>query len=416
MATPPRSRLSTSFIAGTAAAAACALALVMSHGVGLNAAQHPAAAKATSTPAQAAPQSPASPPQAPASAPSATAALPDASKGLTAVEGLKVGHFTLTERPTGCTVVLAADGTVASVDVRGGAPGTRETDLLNPVNTVQTVNAIVLSGGSAFGLDSASGVVRYLDEHNIGYPAGGTHVPIVPAAILMDLGFGGSPKIRPTADCGYKAAEAATDGPVAEGNIGAGTGATIGKSGGPGRSMKAGIGSSALVFPNGLVVAALVAVNAVGDVINPATGQVIAGVRTTDGKGLADARKLLREGNAFRAAPPRAGENTTIGIVATNARLTKVQAEKMAQMAHDGYARAISPVHTPGDGDTIFSLSTGKFTGDANPGLIGALAAEAMADAIVRAATQATSSNGVPAARDLGTAPAPTSTKSPGSK
>ncbi len=361
-------------------AALCAMAVVIGVSVSVHAHQQPA-----TTPA-------------PAPAP---ASLPDASKGLTAVEGLKVGHFTLTERPTGCTVVLAADGTVASVDVRGGAPGTRETDLLNPVNTVQTVNAIVLSGGSAFGLDSASGVVRYLDEHNIGYPAGGTHVPIVPAAILMDLGFGGSPKIRPTADCGYKAAEAATDGPVAEGNIGAGAGATIGKSGGPGRSMKAGIGSSALVFPNGLVVAALVAVNAVGDVINPATGQVIAGVRTTDGKGLADARKLLREGNAFRAAPPRSGENTTIGIVATNAKLTKVQAEKMAQMAHDGYARAISPVHTPGDGDTIFSLATGKFTGDANPGLIGALAAEVMADAIVRAATQATSSNGVPAARDL---------------
>jgi len=361
-------------------AALCAMAVVIGVSVSVHAHQQPA-----TTPA-------------PAPAP---ASLPDASKGLTAVEGLKVGHFTLTERPTGCTVVLAADGTVASVDVRGGAPGTRETDLLNPVNTVQTVNAIVLSGGSAFGLDSASGVVRYLDEHNIGYPAGGTHVPIVPAAILMDLGFGGSPKIRPTADCGYKAAEAATDGPVAEGNIGAGAGATIGKSGGPGRSMKAGIGSSALVFPNGLVVAALVAVNAVGDVINPATGQVIAGVRTTDGKGLADARKLLREGNAFRAAPPRSGENTTIGIVATNAKLTKVQAEKMAQMAHDGYARAISPVHTPGDGDTIFSLATGKFTGDANPGLIGALAAEVMADAIVRAATQATSANGVPAARDL---------------
>jgi L-aminopeptidase/D-esterase-like protein len=331
---------------------------------------------------------------------------PDASKGLTAVEGLKVGHFTLSERPTGCTVILAADGSVGGVDVRGGAPGTRETDLLNPVNNVQIVNAIVLSGGSAFGLDAASGVMRYLDEHNIGYPVGNNGVvPIVPAAILMDLGFGGQPKIRPTADCGYKAAQAATDGPVAEGNVGAGAGATIGKTAGPGRSMKAGIGSSAIVMPNGLVVAAIVAVNAVGDVINPANGQVIAGVRTPDGKGLADARKLLRTGNMFRQAPPRAGENTTIGIVATNAKLTKVQAQKIAQMAHDGYARAISPVHTPGDGDTIFSIATGKFTGDVNYGLIGALAAEAMADAIVRAATQATSSNGVPAARELGTVP-----------
>jgi len=338
--------------------------------------------------------------------PAPTPAQPDVAKGLTAVEGIKVGHFTLSERPTGCTVVLAPDGTTGGVDVRGGAPGTRETDLLNPVNNVQIVNAIVLSGGSAYGLDAASGVMRYLDEHNIGYPVAGTVVPIVPAAILMDLGFGGKPKIRPTADCGYQAAQAATDAAVAEGNVGAGAGATIGKTGGPGRAMKAGIGSSAIVLPNGLVVAAIVAVNAVGDIINPATGQVIAGVRTEDGKGLADARKLLRSGGMFSRQPPRAGENTTIGIVATNAKLTKVQTEKMAQMAHDGYGRAISPVHTPGDGDTIFALATGKLTADVNYGLVGMLAAEAMADAIVRAATQATSSGGLPAARDLGTVPA----------
>jgi L-aminopeptidase/D-esterase-like protein len=333
------------------------------------------------------------------------ATAPDAAKGLTAVEGLKVGHFTLSERPTGCTVVLASDGTTGGVDVRGGAPGTRETDLLNPVNNVQIVNAVVLSGGSAYGLDAASGVMRWLDEHNIGYPIAGTVVPIVPSAILMDLGFGGKPKIRPGADCGYQAAQAATDAAVTEGNVGAGAGATIGKTGGPGRSMKAGIGSAAIVLPNGLVVAAIVAVNAVGDIINPATGQVIAGVRTEDGKGLADARKLLRGGGMFQRAAPRAGENTTIGIVATNAKLTKVQAQKMAQMAHDGYGRAISPVHTPGDGDTIFALATGKLSADVNYGLVGALAAEVMADAIVRAATQATSSGGLPAARDLGTVP-----------
>jgi L-aminopeptidase/D-esterase-like protein len=363
----------------------------------------PAAASASTRPTASASAQASAPASAAASAP-ASAAAPDAAKGLTAVEGLKVGHFTLSERPTGCTVVLAADGTVGAVDVRGGAPGTRETDLLDPVNSVQIVNAIVLSGGSAYGLDAASGVVRYLDEHNIGFPIAGTVVPIVPAAILMDLGFGGSAKIRPTAECGYKAAQAATDGAVAEGNVGAGAGATIGKTGGPGRAMKAGIGSAAIVMPDGLVVAAIVAVNAVGDVINPATGQVIAGVRTADGKGLADARKILRSGSMMRAAP-RAGENTTIGIVATNARLTKVQMQKVAQMAHDGYGRAISPVHTPGDGDTIFALATGKFTGDANYGLVGALAAEVMADAIVRAATQATSSGGLPAARDLGTVP-----------
>ncbi len=328
---------------------------------------------------------------------------------LTAVEGIKVGHFTLTERPTGCTVVLAKDGTTGGVDVRGGAPGTRETNLLDPVNNVQIVNAISLAGGSAFGLDAAQGVVRWLDEHNIGYPVGAAGVvPIVPAAILFDLGFGGKPKIRPTADCGYRAAEAASEAPVEEGNVGAGAGATIGKSGGMGQSgtgkggpMKAGVGSAAIKLPNGLVVAAIVAVNAVGDIIDPWTGEVVAGVRGPDGK-LADARKLVRQGGGREG---RSGENTTIGIVATNAKLIKVHAQKMAQMAHDGYARAISPVHTPADGDTIFSLATGTWDGQATYGQIGALAAEAMADAIVRAATQATSSNGLPSARDLGTVP-----------
>jgi L-aminopeptidase/D-esterase-like protein len=291
------------------------------------------------------------------------------------------------------------------VDVRGGAPGTRETDLLDPVNLVQVVHAIVLSGGSAFGLDSATGAMRYLEERGIGYDTRVAKVPIVPAAILFDLSFGGDAKIRPTAECGYKAAQAASDGPVAEGNVGAGAGATIGKTGGQGRSMKAGIGTAAITLPDGLVVAALVAVNAVGDIIDPATGQVIAGVRTPDGKALADARKLLRSGAMGRQAP-RAGENTTIGVVATNAKLTKVEAQKMAQMAHDGFARAISPVHTQGDGDTIFSLATGAWEGEANISTIGALAAEAMADAIVRAATQAESLAGVPSARGLGTIPA----------
>jgi L-aminopeptidase/D-esterase-like protein len=286
--------------------------------------------------------------------------------------------------------------------VRGGAPGTRETDLLDPVNMVQIVNAIVLSGGSAFGLEAATGTVRYLEEQGIGYDVRIAKVPIVPAAILFDLPFGGKPNVRPTADCGYKAAQAATDGPVVEGNIGAGAGATVGKMG-MGRSMKAGIGSAAIRLPNGLVVAALVAVNAAGDIIDPATGRVVAGVRTDDGKGLADARTIVRTGGP-RAAT-RAGENTTIGVVATNAKLTKVEAQKMAQMAHDGYARAISPVHTPGDGDTIFSLATGGWEGEANAGIVGAMAAEAMADAIVRAATQAESSLGVPSARELGTVP-----------
>jgi L-aminopeptidase/D-esterase-like protein len=329
----------------------------------------------------------------------------DAAKGLTAVAGIKVGHHTLAERPTGCTVVLTEAGAVAGVDVRGGAPGTRETDLLDPVNSVQKVNAIVLSGGSAFGLDAASGVVRWLDEKGFGYDARVAKVPIVPAAILFDLGVGHNPRIRPTAECGYAAARAATDGPVAEGSIGAGAGATVGKTGGPGRSMKGGIGSAAIVLPGGLVVAALVAVNAVGDVVDPSTGRVVAGVRTEDGKGLADARRLVRSGALGRrptpSPTPNPGENTTIGIVATNAILTKAEAAKMAQMAHDGFARAISPVHTPGDGDTIFALATGTLPGEGLASVVGALAAEAMADAIVRAATQATGLPGIPAVRDL---------------
>lgn len=324
---------------------------------------------------------------------------------LTAVEGIKVGHHTLAERPTGCTAILFKGGTTGSVDVRGGAPGTRETDLLDPVNNVQIVNAVTLSGGSGFGLDAASGVMRWLDERNIGYPVGAAGVvPIVPAAILFDLGFGGNPKIRPGADCGYRAAQAASEAPVQEGNVGAGAGATVGKSGGRrpgGGPMKAGIGSAAIRLPNGLVVSAIVAVNAVGDIIDPSSGQVVAGARGADGK-LVDARTLVRGGRDREGRP---GENTTIGLVATNAKLTKVQAQKMAQMAHDGYARAISPVHTPGDGDSIFSAATGTWEGPVNYGQIGALAAEAMADAVVRAATQATASHGLPAARDLGTVP-----------
>jgi L-aminopeptidase/D-esterase-like protein len=295
-------------------------------------------------------------------------------------------------------ILVDGAGAMGGVSQRGAAPGTRETDLLDPLNMVDKVNAVVLAGGSAFGLEAATGTVRWLEEHNIGWPAGPARVPIVPSAILFDLGVGGNPKVRPTADCGYKAAAAATAGPVEEGSIGAGAGATVGKFGGPGRSMKAGVGTASITHPSGLVVAAIVAVNAVGDIIDPATGKVVAGVRNPDNT-FADARAILRAGAAMQR--PRAGENTTIGLVATNAKLTKAQATRMALMADDGYARAISPAHTNGDGDTIFSLATGRWDGTADITLIGGLAAEAMADAIVRAATQATGVAGIPAARDL---------------
>jgi L-aminopeptidase/D-esterase-like protein len=346
--------------------------------------------------------------QAPATGPATADVLaPTGGRGLTEVHGIKVGHHTLTERPTGCTVILVdGEGAPGGVSQRGGAPGTRETDLLDPTNMVDKVNAIVLSGGSAYGLDAATGTVRWLEERKIGWPVGNSGVvPIVPAAILFDLPFGGKPNIRPTADCGYKAADAATTGAVAEGNIGAGTGATVGKMGG-GRSMKGGLGSAAIRLPNGLVVAAIVAVNSVGDIIDPETGQVVAGMRSEDGKSLADVRKQLRAGNIGRRAAPRAGENTTIGLVATNARLTKVEVNRLALMGDDGFARAIYPAHTSGDGDTVFALATGRWQGEANVSLIGALAADAMAEALVRAVSKAESLSGVPSAKELGTIPA----------
>jgi L-aminopeptidase/D-esterase-like protein len=316
---------------------------------------------------------------------------------LTAVNGLTVGHHTLRERPTGCTVILAEAGATAGVDVRGAAPATRETDLLDPVNSVQQVHAVVLSGGSAFGLDAASGVMRYLEERKIGFAFGPARVPIAPAASLFDLGVG-DPLVRPTAECGHQAARAASAAPVVEGSVGAGAGATVGKAGGMRRAMKGGVGSAALALPGGLVVAALVVVNAFGDVVDPATGRIVAGVRTPDGRAFADARQLLRSGS-FRIQD--SGANTTLGIVATNARLTKSEATRVAQAAHDGFARAIAPAHTPVDGDAIFALATGTLAGAPDVALIGALAAEVTADAIVRAAVQATGLPGLPAARDL---------------
>jgi L-aminopeptidase/D-esterase-like protein len=317
---------------------------------------------------------------------------------ITVVQGVKVGHFTDPRRPTGCTVLLFEKGATAGVDVRGSAPGTRETDLLNPINSVQQVQAILLAGGSAFGLDAASGVVRYLDEHRLGYRVGDIVVPIVPAAILYDLEIGDA-KIRPTAESGYKACRAATSERVMEGNVGAGAGATIGKLFGLKQAMKSGLGSASVRVGNtGIVVGAIVAVNAVGDVVEPKSGKIIAGARKPDESGFVDSMARIREGYSVRADGPT---NTTIGVVATNVALDKAQATKVAQMAHDGLARTIYPVHTPNDGDTIFAVATGAIAARANHGAIGALAADVMAQAVLRAVMNARGIAGLPSYSDL---------------
>jgi L-aminopeptidase/D-esterase-like protein len=315
------------------------------------------------------------------------------------VGGLRVGHFTESRRPTGCTVVLFEPGAVAGVDVRGSAPGTRETDLLNPINTVERINALVLSGGSAFGLDTASGVMRYLDELKIGYRVGSIVVPIVPAAILFDLGVG-DPKIRPGEQAGYAACQAASSSVPREGNVGAGAGATVGKMFGMKAAMKSGIGTASLAIgSSGLIVGAIVAVNAVGDVRHHETNKILAGARAPDGQSFLDTMAQMLAGTTLVKA--KQGGNSTIGIVATNAALSKAEAMKVAQMAHDGLARTINPIHTAFDGDTIFAAATGSAAARADVSTIGAVAAEAMALAVNRAVLTASGLPGLPAHRDL---------------
>ena len=329
---------------------------------------------------------------------------------ITAVPGLRVGHFTDPRRPTGCSVVLAPPGTVGGVDVRGAAPGTRETELLSPLNAVQQVHAVLLAGGSAYGLDAAGGVMRWLEEQGIGIQvarhAGGTQVrvPIVPAAILFDLNVGDA-RIRPDAQAGYAACQAAAATPPAEGNVGAGAGASVGKLFGFDRAMRGGIGDASIQV-GGVTVGALIAVNAMGDVVDPATGSVIAGARSADGTSLLDTMAALRRGEL----PPalQAGLATTIGVIGTDAKLDKAGANKLAQMAHDGLARAINPVHTQADGDALFALATGGSGRGISLTLLGALAAEVTALAVLRAVRAATSLDAaglprLPAARDFGT-------------
>lgn len=306
---------------------------------------------------------------------------------ITRVSGVEVGHFTDTRRPTGCTVVLLRSGAVAGVDVRGAAPGTRQTDLLAPGNLVQRVHAVVLSGGSAFGLDAASGAMRWLEERGIGLDVGVARVPIVPAAVLFDLAVGDA-RIRPDADAGYAACEAASAQDPADGNVGAGTGACVGKLFGMARAMKGGIGSASVTV-NGFTVGALVACNAVGDVLDPATGRTLAGARTVDGEKLLNTQHALLRGDTPHAL--LAGTNTTIGVVATDAVLTKSQAQRLAVAAHDGLARCIRPAHTQLDGDTLFAVATGAVAKPADLVLLAAMAAEAVSLATLRAVTAARS-------------------------
>jgi L-aminopeptidase/D-esterase-like protein len=322
------------------------------------------------------------------------------SGSITDVPGIEVGSSQNDEALTGCTVIIARKGAVAGADVRGSAPGTRETDLLNPVNLVQRVHAILLAGGSAFGLDAAAGVMRYLEERRIGYNTGVARVPIVPAAILFDLNIGNK-KIRPDAEMGYQACLAASKAPPAEGNYGAGTGASVGKLFGMALATKSGLGSASLRV-GGIVVGALVAVNALGDVINPEDGTIVAGLRSGkvgpmrvgSKEYYADTLAMMTRplGRSILAYATRA--NTVVGVVATNARLTKAEATKVAQMAQDGVARTVCPAHTMLDGDTLFALSTGSKS--ANVTLVGSVAAQVMAEAILRAAKMAKSAGGLP--------------------
>jgi L-aminopeptidase/D-esterase-like protein len=320
---------------------------------------------------------------------------------ITDVQGIEVGHAQNDEALTGCTVILCRKGAVAGVDVRGGAPGTRETDLLNPVNLVEKVHAIVLAGGSAFGLDAASGVMKYLEENKIGFNTGVARVPIVPAAILYDLSLGRA-DVRPDAAMGFLAAASAGSTPPREGNAGAGTGATVGKMFGMSLAMKSGLGTASMDIGGGVIVGAIVAVNAFGDVIDPGTGEIIAGLRSGKigpirvGKkdSFADTLAVMKTALGRGVLGFTGRGNTIIGAVATNARLTKAQATKVAQMAQDGLARTIRPAHTMLDGDAIFALSTGTKTADVS--ILGSFAAEVMAQAILRAVNMAKPAGGLP--------------------
>ncbi|MGE5224387.1 MAG: P1 family peptidase [Omnitrophica WOR_2 bacterium] len=325
---------------------------------------------------------------------------------ITDVPGVRVGHAQDEEALTGCTVILTEEGAAGGVDQRGGAPGTRETDALHTMHAVEIVHGIVLAGGSAFGLDAASGAVRFLEERGVGFDIRVAKVPIVPSAILLDLGIGRA-DIRPDAAMGYQACLNASADPPAEGNVGAGAGATVGKILGMGQAMKSGIGTASMEIGAGLVVGAIAAVNAFGDVIDPSAGKIIAGARSLQ-KGpirigapgyFADTLEVMKTMVGRTILGFSARSHTAIGVVATNARLNKEQINKVAQMAQDGVARTIRPAHTMLDGDTMFALATGRHAADVN--IIGAFAAEVMAQAILRAVRTAKTAGGLPGLASL---------------
>lgn len=321
---------------------------------------------------------------------------PRGNETITAVSGLLVGHWTDEQAATGCTVVLCPDGAVASADVRGGAPATRETDLLRPGGLVERVHAVLLTGGSAFGLDAATGVMRWLEERGKGFPVPTGVVPIVVGAALIDLSVGRS-DVRPDAAAGYAACEAACGGPPAEGSVGAGTGATVAKALGIERALKGGIGSASESTEDGVTVGALVAVSSFGEVADPDGGRVVAGPRAED-SGFVDTLAVLRSGPL--ASPFAVGPNSTIGVVATDAALSKPDCYRLAVMAQAGLTRAVRPAHTPVDGDTIFALATGAGGRPVDALRLGALAARAVERAILRAVTQAKGLAGIPSARE----------------
>jgi L-aminopeptidase/D-esterase-like protein len=318
---------------------------------------------------------------------------------LTAIEGIRVGHVHNLDGPTGCTVIVCPPNTVGGVDQRGGAPGTRETDLLRPMHMVEHVNAIMLAGGSAYGLDAAGGAMRWLEEQGIGFNVGVGVVPIVPAAIIFDLDIG-DPTVRPDAAMGYAACQAASDDPVEEGSLGAGAGARVGMlMGSPLLACKSGVGSAVIDLDGTYWVGALFVVNALGDVVDEA-GSILAGTRQPpDGSSFVGALNIVR--NIAGMTTAASGSNTVIGVVATNARLSKEETNKVAQMAQDGLARAIRPAHTMLDGDTIFSLATGT-AGPGNVSAIGAFAAEVTAQAIRRAVQAAGPLAGLPNGGSIG--------------